>query len=385
MEEMMMTANSFSFPRAALAVLTALAAGSGSALADEGSGNSVQELFSQITSSYQAAIPDGRQKEIYDNFCPRQPAIQSMIDYYVLANGRGQHYIQDIPKHLHGKNDTSYVSNNADLPARSFPLLNWDYNSITWAGEPMKFYYLVANSWALGPIYNITPDRKAAPTGRLLMAMAVGASTDLLGVDTPLYQSDCKQDNYCNEDLEAFRPFRRILLITRDDDFCSAAVYRAERVDTEFVLDNPISRNEVRLFAPHGNFRFEIMQKDWIGTDGKTRGSFTYDLNTLTIDGVKYRMIPASGPWNKGTWYLKGDGPLHEKWLYMYPTGRMEDVYANSPQPKYHKADRVVVNLFESRSFAGGESVRRIVLRPVAGGKAEAGTLGGSGKKGRGR
>ncbi len=325
----------------------------------------VEDVFSIITSDYNASIPEGKAPLVYKNFCPNNPDIQSVIDYYVIANNKRKYYVEKIPNFLGGANDTSYKSENSSMSSRSFPLIDWAYNSITWSGEAMKFYYLVASSWALGPIFNICPDRKAKPTGRLVMTMAVGEDYNLLGTDTVPYQVDCKTDNYCNSGLSDFNPYRKVLMITREDGgFCSATVFSSDRVDPEYTETNRLYRNEIRLFAPHGNFRFEIMQKEWVNPKQKISGFFSYDLNTLTIKGVKYRLIPAGKPWNKGIWYLKGNGEYHEKWIYIYPTGNIDHVYEDSLQPKYHKADKVIVTLFPQWSYSTDDRTERFVLYP---------------------
>ncbi len=325
----------------------------------------VEELFSLITSDYQVSIPEGKAQLVYSNFCPKNPDIQSIIDYYVIANNRRHYYVEKIPQFIDGTQDTAYVSSDGSMHNRSFPFVNWNYNSITWSGENMKFYYLVKSSWALGPIYNICPDRNTRPTGRMVMNLAIGEEFNLLGTDTAPYQNDCKTDNYCNSKLGDFNPYRKIMMITREDGgFCNASVFSSTRVDTEYLETNPVYRNELRLFAPHGNFRFEIMQKDWVNSKQNISGYFSYDLNTLTIKGVKYRLIPANRPWNKSVWYLKGNGEYHEKWIYMYPTGNIDHIYENSPQPKYHRAGKVVVTLFSNGSTSTGDSTERFVLYP---------------------
>ena len=139
------------------------------------------DLFSAITADFRAQVPEGKAADLYAGFCPRDPEIQAVIHFYVIHNNRKRIYVQDIPEALKlTTQDTSYVSRNSDMPTRSFPLVNWIYNAITWNGEPMKFYYLVQGSWAAAPVYNITPDREAKPTGRLVMVFATGDSYNLL-------------------------------------------------------------------------------------------------------------------------------------------------------------------------------------------------------------
>ena len=343
------------------ALASALSAAAQPVMADE-----IDDLFTAITSEYVAQIPKGETRKVYDNFCPKNPDIQSMIDYYVRINARDKNHMDELTKRLPGEqNVTNYVSSNYMMFSRSFPLKDWNYNSIVWDGEPMKFYSVIGGSWRVAPIFNVAPDRQAKPTGRLLMTFAIGDTYNLLDTDTPLYQTDCKNDNFCNDYLKGFNPFRKVLMIVREDGVCSASVYHANRVDNEYTENDVISRNELRLFAPHGNFRFEIMQKDWANDSQGIKGSFTYDLNTLTINGVRYKMIPANGPWNKSMWYLKGAGEYDQKWLYMYPIGNIDDIYVSSTHPKHHRADKVVVTIFGSRTIAGNEMVRRYVLYPV--------------------
>jgi hypothetical protein len=327
----------------------------------------IQDLFTAITSDYQTSIPEDKVQTVYDNFCA-ESEIQSAIDYYVIHNTRNHIYVHDIPKILTGVNDTNYVSKSYDMNSRSFPLVDWMYNSITWAGEPMKFYYRVNNSLEGAPIYNITPNRKEKPTGRLVMNFAVGDSYNLLNTGSgEIKNIDCsdKDVNFCPEKLKEFNPFRKIIMITREPDgTCVSNVYHAERVDTEYSEDNLIYRNEIRFHAPHGNFRFKIKEKNWVNEREKISGYFTYELNTLTIDGVKYKMIPGGNPWNISTWYLKGNGEYHEKWLYMYPMGNTDDVYSLKDGINTGKATKVVISIFSNRSFSTDENTKRIVLYP---------------------
>ncbi|WP_274968017.1 hypothetical protein [Succinimonas amylolytica] len=312
-------------------------------------------LFSAITADFQAEVPEGKAADLYAGFCPGDPEIQAAIDYYVIHNNRKRIYVQDIPQALKlTTQDTSYVSKNSDMPSRSFPLVNWIYNSITWSGEPMKFYYLVRGSWAAAPVYNITPDREAKPTGRLVMVFATGDSYNLLETEAPEFQSPdgCKNDNFCNDRLKDFKPFRKIMMVTREDEQrCSAALYSAARVDVESTVGNVVARNEVRFFAPHGNFVFEILHRDWRSADGKAVASITHDLSTLTINGEKYKMIPGGGPWNKGVGYLKGNGKYHEKWYYMYPAGSEDQSYSESTQLTARTAGRLVFMVFNKTTF----------------------------------
>ena len=326
----------------------------------------VSDLFTAITSSYEASIPAEKVQTVYDNFCQKDAQLQSRIDFYILHNNMYKEYVQKIPEMMgENTNDTTYASQSYSMPARSFPFPNWIYNSITWAGEPMKFYYLIRNSWAAAPIYNISPDRNTNPTGRLVMNIAIGDHYDLPGTDYEPYSTASLTDNFNTDRLAGINPYRKIMMITREPDGnCDYTVYMNERVDPQYSANGPVTRNEIRFFAPHGNFRFEIMDKDWDNPQQKIQGSFTHDLNTLTIDGVKYRMIPANRPWNMSTWYLKGNGPLHEKWLYMYPVGDIDNVYVDSSNPKYHKANKVVVLLFDKSTRAGVENETRYVLYP---------------------
>ena len=312
------------------------------------------DLFSAITADFRAQVPEEKAADLYAGFCPRDPEIQAVIDYYVIHNNRKRIYVQDIPEALKlTTQDTSYVSRNSDMPTRSFPLVNWIYNAITWNGEPMKFYYLVQGSWAAAPVYNITPDREAKPTGRLVMVFATGDSYNLLETDAPEFQSPdgCKNDNFCNDRLRDFNPFRKITMVTREDGHCTSAVYSAARVDTESTVSNVIAKNEVRFFAPHGNFVFEILHRDWGSADGRATASITHDLSTLTIDGEKYKMIPGGGPWNKGVGYLKGKGKFHEKWYYMYPAGNEDQAYSESRQLTARTAGRLVFTVFDRTTF----------------------------------
>ena len=100
----------------------------------------VSDLFTAITSSYEASIPAEKVQTVYDNFCPKDAQLQSRIDFYILHNNMYKEYVQKIPEMMgENTNDTTYASQSYSMPARSFPFPNWIYNSITWAGEPMKF------------------------------------------------------------------------------------------------------------------------------------------------------------------------------------------------------------------------------------------------------
>ena len=331
----------------------------------QNSGQETDNLFTRMQSDINVQLNTEDFPAVYANFCKLNPNIQSIIDYYVIANNEDKIYIQDIPKYT-SLNDESYISDNPNMRYRSFPLLNWMYNSITWADEPMKFYYLVKGSWAVAPIYNITPDRNAKPTGRFVMPIAIGMNDRFLNIDTPFYQSDCKTDNFCEDNLNGMNPFRTILMITRDNDgYCTEYFFKPRRVDTEYALDSEVVRNEARLFAPHGNFRFELSQEKWESTDKKVKGSFTYKLSTLTIDGKTYKMIPGGNPFNKGSGYLKGEGPYKEKWYYMYQTGNIDHIYVDTENPKYHLGDKVVVTVFSRGNDANNSAgSTRFVLYP---------------------
>jgi hypothetical protein len=162
-----------------------------------------------------------------------------------------------------------------------------------------------------------------------------------------------------------FNPYRKIMMITREEGSCWAYVYHSSRADTEYTVANDIGRNEINFFAPHGNFVFNILHKDWASRDGKVSASITHDLSTLTIDGVKYKMIPGGGPWNKSVWYLKGKGPDHEKWFYMYPAGNPDRVYDQSTQLTAHAAGKLVFVVFNESTLDNGFSgSRRYVLYP---------------------
>lgn len=332
----------------------------------QNSGQETDNLFTRMQSDINVRLNTEDFPAVYANFCKLNPNIQSIIDYYVIANNEDKIYIQDIPKYT-SLNDESYISDNPNMRYRSFPLLNWMYNSITWADEPMKFYYLVKGSWAVAPIYNITPDRNAKPTGRFVMPIAIGMNDRFLNIDTPFYQSDCKTDNFCEDNLNGMNPFRTILMITRDNDgYCTEYFFKPRRVDTEYALDSEVVRNEARLFAPHGNFRFELSQEKWESTDKKVKGSFTYKLSTLTIDGKTYKMIPGGNPFNKGSGYLKGEGPYKEKWYYMYQTGNIDHIYVDTENPKYHLGDKVVVTVFSRGNDANNSAgSTRFVLYPA--------------------
>lgn len=341
------------------------------------------DVFEIITSDWQAEIPEWGIQAVYDGFC-RDREIQSVIDYYLIHNRAKRIYIRDIPRILKGVNVTSYVSKSYDMSSRSFPLVDWLYNSITWRGEPMKFYYRIGNSSEAAPIYNISPGRKEKPTGRLVMNLAVGDYYNLLGTGNSYFNiPDCKAEdvNFCTERLRAFNPFRKIMMITREPDgSCVSTLFNAERVDAEYVENNGIYRNEIRFHAPHGNFRFRIADRDWVNEAQKVSGYFTYALNTLTVDGVKYKMIPGGAPWNKSTWYLKGDGIYHEKWLYMYPVGDTDAVYAKAQPDGIKKASKVVITIFDHGTFSSEESTKRFVLYPKKSGSREALPEKGSGR-----
>ena len=348
-----------------LGLLSLNAAASDAADAAE---DAVPELYKTITADYRARIPEGQAPLLYASFCPRDPEIQAAIDYYVIHNNRKRIYMDNIQEALKSQvRHADYVSNNPDMSVRSFPLVTWLYNSIIWAGEPMKFYYLVGGSWAAAPIFNITPDREAAPTGRLVMTFAMGDSYNLLDTGTPDYQSPggCKEDNFCMARMGDFNPYRKIMMITREEGSCWAYVYHSSRADAEYTVANDIGRNEINFFAPHGNFVFNILHKDWASRDGKVSASITHDLSTLTIDGVKYKMIPGGGPWNKSVWYLKGKGPDHEKWFYMYPAGNPDRVYDQSTQLTAHAAGKLVFVVFNESTLDNGFSgSQRYILYP---------------------
>lgn len=341
------------------------------------------DVFKFITSDWQASIPEDAVQAVYDGFC-KDREIQSVIDYYLIHNTAGRIYVHDIPKILTGVNDTTYVSKSYDMTSRSFPLVDWLYNSITWRGEPMKFYYRIKNTPDAAPIYNISPARKEKPTGRLVMNFAVGDYYNLLGTgagDLKIQDCNSADVNFCTERLKAFNPFRKIMMITREPDgSCVSTLFNAERVDAEYVENNRIYRNEIRFHAPYGNFRFRIADRDWENKAQKVSGYFTYELNTLTVDGIKYKMIPGGAPWNKSTWYLKGNGIYHEKWLYMYPVGDTDSVYAEDASDSVKKASKVVITIFDHGSRSSEESTRRIVLYPKKAGNGQAVTKSGAGK-----
>lgn len=314
----------------------------------------IANYFAQIRSDALLQHDSSIFPDVYAHFCEDNETVQSMIDYYNIANNRRRDFIEKMYQYDGSMNTEEYRSNSYSMPRRSFPLLNWNYNSITWADEQMKFYYLVLGSWAALPIYNITPTRTSkespvAPTGRLVMVIPTGSDHNYLDVDVPFYQNDCKQDNFCEKDLNAVKPYRTLTMVVRDEDnSCYPIHYKLSRIDIENIQQNEFIKNEIRFNAPHGNFRFEIMDKNWSSRDGRVKGSFTYDLNTLTIDGVTYKMIPGgTKAFGASIWYLKAQGkPFHERWLYMYGTGDTDDVYCGSSNPKCHRANKVVVTLF---------------------------------------
>ncbi len=345
-------------------LVTMLLGTTGLANADELSAiKEVEATFDSITADYQAPIPEGKADFVYGNFC-KDAELQSIIDYYVIHNDKKQIFVENIPGVLGVENQTTYASFRNYMSARDFPFVNWIYNTIMWQDEPMKFYYLVKGSWAVAPIYNITPDREAKPTSRLVMNIAVGDSFNLFE-NKDANVPNCDNLNFCPNKLKAFDPYRKVMMITREPDgSCDTILFHAERVDPEYLESNPIYRNEIRFQAPHGNFKFEILHRDWANPEEKISANFTEELSSLTLEGVKYKMVPAENIWNKSTWYLKGKGPYNEKWLYMYPLGDPDKVYTESKSMTDHPATKVVITIFEEMSRSGDGMTKRFVLYP---------------------
>lgn len=333
------------------------------AYADEGHAIAVDpkvpKLFEELTTSIDVQLDEQKLQEVYDNFCPKNAEIQSKIDYFLIKSKKQGANLSKIPENI-PFNSEAYTDGSKRV---SFPLDDY-YNYFFLIDEGGSYHNRVKNSYPFAPLYNMTKEKNGKPNGEVLLVLPAGFDDHFLGVDTANYQNNCKTDNFCNDknQLDNLKPFRTMLLVHRTDDGeCSFYKFKSDRLDIQNLQSSVYIKNEIDLYAPHGNNRFEIADKNWISTNKNVKGYFTYELNKLTINGTEYKMIPGGKVFGTSVWYLKGKGELHEKWLYMYPTADVEKLYCDKPECK--KADRVVVTIFHNDRAGLGANEYDSVLR----------------------
>lgn len=321
----------------------------------------VNKIFAELTSDINVQFDEQKFADAYANYCPYNDYIQSQIDYFLIKNQKDGTNVSNLISYI-SFNSEPYIAGDKRV---SFPLDD-QYNYF-FTVEPSGLYHHIVNgSYPYAPLYNLSKEKNGKPNGTMLMVLPVGSDDHYLGVDTPIYQNDCKTDNTCNDlnQIEHFKPYRTMLMIQRaEDGYCSIYNFKSSRFDIQNLQNSLILQSQINLFAPHGNFRFDITKKNWQSLNKKIKGYFTYELNKLTIDGVEYKMIPGGKVFGTSIWYLKGKGDLHEKWLYMYPIADEEKLYCNDKSCK--EADKVIVTVFNGLVGANEyETIKRFVLYP---------------------